>query len=169
MAVIVIDALSYHDGWISEENFAKKLHLGGKQVRKMLQFLGNQGFVAREHRRERKQGTKVESVAEQEGMVQEARQATYVCIDYPYFFDMLRLRLSLAKRQASQRIDGGEVCLTWHAVLQSCQLLSLERCICYVHMQLWASNRWRAAECTLIATTCMCLSLIHISEPTRPY
>lgn len=111
LAVIIIDALSYHDGWVTEDKFAKKLNLGGKQVRKMLQFLAKQGFVVREHRRERKQGTKVESVAEQETMTAEARQATYVCIDYPHFYDMLRLRLYLAKHHASQRIDGGgEVC-----------------------------------------------------------
>ena len=153
MAVILIDALSYHDGWISEENFAKKLHLGGKQVRKMLQFLGNQGFVAREHRRERKQGTKVESVAEQEGMVQEARQATYVCIDYPHFYDMLRLRLSLAKRQASQRIDGGAVCMPWHAVAHLCLLVSLSGFV--FHMQVRASYLCCAVlQCTLWLHDC---------------
>jgi predicted transcriptional regulator len=107
LAVVIIDALSYHDGWVTEDRFAKKLNQGGKQVRKMMQFLGKQGFVVREHRRERKQGTKVESVAEQETMAAEARQATYVCIDYPHFYDMLRLRLYLAKKTASERIDGG--------------------------------------------------------------
>jgi transcription initiation factor IIE alpha subunit len=109
MAVVIMDALSYHDGWVTEDNFAKKIQLGGKQVRRMLQFLQKQGFVVREHRREKKQGNKVESVAEQEQILAESRTATYVSIDYPHFYDMLRLRIALAKKRASERIDDGKV------------------------------------------------------------
>ena len=38
-----------------------------------------------------------------------ARTATYVSIDYPLMFDMLRLRLYLVKKQAADQIDDGNV------------------------------------------------------------
>lgn len=104
-----MDALSYHESWVSEEKFFEKLSLGGKQVRRMMQFLERQGFVVREHRREKKQGNKVESVAEHNQMVDQPRTATYVTIDYPHMVDMLRLRLFLVKKHAQDRIDSGDV------------------------------------------------------------
>jgi hypothetical protein len=68
-----------------------------------------QGFVRREHRREKKVGDKVQSVAEYDEVAQAARTATYVSIDYPVMFDMLRLRLHLAKKHAVDQIDDGNV------------------------------------------------------------
>lgn len=107
LGIVLLDALSFHEGWVAEERFAEKLQLSGKQVRKMLQLLEKQGFVAREHRKEKKKGDTVESVAEYE---EKARTATYVCVDYPLMFDMLRLRIHLAKKHASDQIDDGNVC-----------------------------------------------------------
>lgn len=109
LAVVIMDGLSYHEGWVSEEKFCQKLSLGGKQVRRMMQFLEKHGFIVREHRREKKQGNKVESVAEQDQLVAQPRTATYVTIDYPHMVDMLRLRLYLVKKQAQDRIDSGDV------------------------------------------------------------
>jgi DNA-binding GntR family transcriptional regulator len=106
---VLLDALSYHEGWISEERLAGKLQLSGKQVRKMLGLLQKQGFVAREHRRERKVGDKVQSVAEYEDAAERARTASYVAVDYPLMFDMLRLRLHAAKARAAAHIDDGNV------------------------------------------------------------
>eukprot|EP00892_Ulva_mutabilis_P006426 jgi/Ulvmu1/4155/UM019_0134.1 len=108
LAVVIVDGLSYHEGWVSEEKFCQKLSLGGKQVRRMMQFLEKQGFIVREHRREKKQGNKVESVAEQDQLVAQPRTATYVTIDYPHMVDMLRLRLHLVKKHAKDRIGSSD-------------------------------------------------------------
>lgn len=75
----------------------------------MMQFLEKQGFIVREHRREKKQGNKVESVAEQDHLVAQPRTATYVTIDYPHMVDMLRLRLYLVKKHATERIGTSDV------------------------------------------------------------
>ena len=60
LAIVVLDALSYHE-WVSEDKFAEKLRLSARQIRKILQQLERQGFVVREHRRERKRGNAVHS------------------------------------------------------------------------------------------------------------
>jgi hypothetical protein len=39
LGIVLLDALSYYEGWMSEERFAEKLQLSGKQVRKMLHVL----------------------------------------------------------------------------------------------------------------------------------
>lgn len=107
LAIVLLDALSYHE-WVSEDKFAEKLGLSSRQVRKILQQLEKQGFVVREHRREKKRGNVVES---EMGYEEKGRTATYVSIDYPLMFDMLRLRLHLAKKKATDRIDDGQVLL----------------------------------------------------------
>lgn len=33
LGIVLLDALTYHEGWLSEERFAEKLSLGAKQVR----------------------------------------------------------------------------------------------------------------------------------------
>lgn len=108
LGIVLLDALSYHE-WVSEEKFAEKLRLSSRQVRKMLQQLEKQGFVVREHRREKKKGANIESTAEYDGVAEKGRTATYVSIDYPLMYDMLRLRLHLAKKKASDQIDDGQV------------------------------------------------------------
>lgn len=85
-------------------------------MRKTLHLLSRQGFVVREHRRERKQGDKVQSTAEYEEDAPSARTATYVSLDYPRMFDMLRLRLHLAKKAAADAIDDGSVRALRHCV-----------------------------------------------------
>ena len=105
LAIVVLDALSYHE-WVSEDKFAEKLRLSARQIRKILQQLERQGFVVREHRRERKRGNAVHSEMDYD---EKGRTVTYVNIDYPLMFDMLRLRLHLAKKRASDRIDDGNV------------------------------------------------------------
>lgn len=129
LAVILIDALSYHEGWVYEDKFAEKLGLAPKAVRRTLQFLQRQGFVAREHRAERKQGDKVESTVEYEDVVAASRTVSYVSIDYPHFYDMLRLRLHLAKKAASDKVDDGSVRSNLAAPLGSSSSRDLSPCL----------------------------------------
>jgi hypothetical protein len=110
LAVVIIDALVYWtQGWVSEERFAQKLQLSVKQVHKTLRALQKAGFVALEERREKINRGKVESVADYEEVATKARTATYVSIDYPLMFDMLRLRVYLVRKQAADQIDDGQV------------------------------------------------------------
>ena len=128
LGIVLIDALTHVQGWMAEDRLATQLQLSGKQVRQMLGLLAKQGFVAREHRRERKHGGKVRSEAEYEGAAPAARTASYVSIDYPLFFDMLRLRVHLAKQKAADRIDDGNV-RTLHNVSVRLKVMLMCKCM----------------------------------------
>ena len=108
LLVVVIDALSYRE-WVSVDKFAEQIHMSAKQVRKVLHYLEVQGFVVREHRRERRKGNKVESVDDPFAAPEKGQTSSYVAIDYPHFFDMLRLRIYLAKKALDDKIDDRAV------------------------------------------------------------
>lgn len=138
-----------------------------------LKFPGKQGLVLREHLRERKQDTRVESTAEQQAMA--ARQATYVCINYPHLYHMIRLRVHLLKNKASVRIgSAAEVCMpTWH-----CSVLCLPFWLLPVLVQISSASvhvvtignpRTRSTEKAQNQANSTCIYTTLQSTPGRNY
>lgn len=117
LVVVILDSLTYRE-WVSVDKFTEQMNLSSKQVRRVLGYLKKQGFVVMEHRRERKKGSIIESVADPFDVPEDkALTSSYTCIDYPHFFDMLRLRLHLALKKLDDKIDDKEVC-THHWALR---------------------------------------------------
>lgn len=111
LAVVVVRALADRE-WVKEEKLAEELHLGPKQVRKVLHYLEEEGLVRRAQARERKQDRApiTGMTGEEEGA---ARTYSYCCLDFPRMLDCIRLRLAKLRQRLSDKSGTGDSLTTY--------------------------------------------------------
>ncbi|MCL7038863.1 hypothetical protein MKW94_003351 [Papaver nudicaule] len=111
MAVVILDALTTRQ-WVREEDLANDLKLHGKQLRKMLRFLEEEKFVARDNRKETAKRAQRVSAALANGTTdghgeekQRLHTYSYCCLDYPQILDVVRYRCHRMKKKLKDELD----------------------------------------------------------------
>ncbi|KAI3972884.1 hypothetical protein MKX01_019542 [Papaver californicum] len=135
MAVVILDALTRRQ-WVREEDLAKDLKLGTKQLRHILCIFEEEKLVTRVSRKETARfNAAVANITDghgKEGEKKKVHTYSYCCLDYSQICDVVRYKLHHMKQKLKDELDSSNTveeylcprCKKMYNALDALQLIS---------------------------------------------